>query len=51
MIEPYVKHLAHILRNCLDRALEQSITASGNQCLAQPRHQEAAEETHAVARG
>jgi amino acid adenylation domain-containing protein len=51
MIEPYVKHLARILRNCLDQALEQSITASGNECLARPRHQEAAEETHAGARG
>ena len=51
MIEPYVKHLARILRKCLDQALDQSITASGNECLARPRHQEAAEETHAGARG
>ena len=50
LIEPYVKHLAHILRKCLDQALEQSLTVSSGESLAQTRHDNAEEPTHAGAR-
>jgi thioesterase domain-containing protein len=51
LIEPYVKHLARIMRNCLDRAIEQSETASNDHPSARPRHELAEETSHAGARG
>jgi thioesterase domain-containing protein/malonyl CoA-acyl carrier protein transacylase len=50
MIEPYVQHLANILRKCLDRAHDQSVTASSHEPAAPSRHEEAAETSHAGAR-
>ena len=49
MIEPYVKHLASLLRKCLDRAYQQSVTVSSDEPSARSRQEEAAETRHAGA--
>ncbi len=36
LIEPYVKQLARILRNCLDRAVDESMTHSGERDFVSP---------------